>query len=115
MVNSHCFFHFVFFSHSTMSSTATRLLPTQRPEAKKCLIKYVTLLISILITASGVLLESFYLKDPEPYHTSALLEEELLMELLTGHTECIYCELRIHAHVFRELISELCCNGCENS
>ena len=98
-----------------MSSTATRLLPTQKPEAKKHLTKYVTLLISILITASGVLLESFYSKDPEPYCTSALLGEEWLMELLTGHPECIHCELVMHAHVFRELISELCHNGCKNS
>ena len=109
------FFHFVSFSHSSISSTAARLLPTQRPEAKKRLIKYVTLLISILITASGALLESFYSKDPEPYHTSALSGEEWLMELLTGHPERIRCELGMHAHVFGELISELRHNGCKNS
>ena len=57
------------------------------------------------------LLKSIYLKDPEPYHTSALSEKGHLMELLTGHPKCIHGEFRIHGHVFVESISEFHRNG----
>ena len=98
-----------------MPSPAFGSLPSQRPEARRRLLQYVTLLISILLTASTALLESIYLRDPEPYHTSALTGEGWLMELLTGHPECIHCELGMHGHVFAELISVLQRNGCKNS
>ena len=107
--------HFLTFLLIMMPSPAFGSLPSQRPEARRHLLQYVTLLISILLTASMALLESIYLRDPEPYHTCALTGEGWLMELLTGHPECICCELGMHGHVFAELISVLHKNGCENS
>jgi hypothetical protein len=38
-----------------------------------------------------------------------------VVELLTGHPERIWCELRVHAHVFGKLISELRVLGHTNS
>ena len=54
-------------------------------------------------------------KDPEPYHTSALLGEEWVMELITGHPERIRCELGVHVEVFQALIIELRTLGYTNS
>jgi hypothetical protein len=79
-----------------------------RPEIQQRLLHYARILISILICATGSVLQSTYSKDPEPYHTSILSGEGWVMELLTGHPECIRCELGMHAHAFEVLISKLC-------
>ncbi|KAG2368968.1 hypothetical protein BDR07DRAFT_1572002 [Suillus spraguei] len=47
-----------------------------------------------------------YPRDPQPYHTSALSDEAWVVELLTGHPECIWCELGVHAHVFANACSD---------
>jgi len=87
----------------------------QHPEVCRRLIQYSILLISILISATATVLESLYGKDPEPYHTSVLSGEAWVMELLSGHPERIRCELGVHAHVFAELISEICTLGHTDS
>jgi hypothetical protein len=43
----------------------------------------------------------------EPYHTSALSGEGWVLELLSGHSERIRCELAVHHHVFYKLIETL--------
>jgi hypothetical protein len=47
--------------------------------------------------------------------TSILTGEGWVLELLTGHPECIRCELGVHRHVFLELITELRRLGHTNS
>ena len=54
-------------------------------------------------------------KDPEPYHTLILSGEGWLLELLTGHLECICNELGLHSEVFKELISVLRRYGHRNT
>jgi hypothetical protein len=49
--------------------------------------------------------QSYYLKIP--YHTSALSGDEWVDELMTGHPERIRCELGVHLHVFKRLLSVL--------
>ena len=42
-------------------------------------------------------------KDPEPYHTSILSGEGWVIELLTGHPDCIQNELGMSTELFGEL------------
>jgi len=87
----------------------------ERCEAHKRILRYIALLTSIILTATCTILEDSLPKDPEPYHTSALLGEEWVMELITGHPERIRCELRVHVEVFQALIIELRTLGYTNS
>lgn len=97
--------------HPQILPLATRA----RPEVRRRLILHMTLIISIVLTATCTLLQSMIPKDPEPYHTSALSGEDWVMELITGHPERIRCELGMHAEVFSELISELRAFGYSDS
>lgn len=102
--------------HAAMDprSEVTGFVP-QRPEARRRLVQYSILLISILISATTSVLQSMYSKDPEPCHTSALSGEAWVMELLSGHPEQMRSELGVHTHVFAVLISELRALGHTNS
>jgi hypothetical protein len=61
--------------------------------------------MSIILTATGALLQSIFTK--EPYQPSILAGEGLVMELLVGHEKCIHCELGVHQEVFVVLIAVL--------
>ena len=71
------------------------------------LVQLATLLVSIILAATGAVLESVYSKEPEAYHTSVLTGDAWVIELLTGHPERIRCELGVHCHVFVKLVSVL--------
>jgi hypothetical protein len=45
--------------------------------------------------------------NKQPYHTSALQGISWVTELLTGHPECICCELGVHHHIFMVLLNIL--------
>ena len=79
----------------------------QRAEVRKCVLRYIALLINILLAATSHILIQEIPDDPEPYHTSALTGQEWVMELIVGHPECIRCELGVHAHIFEHLINDL--------
>src|ERR1700683_5695461 len=76
--------------------------------------KYATLFLSIILTATIVLVQSLF-QAREPYHTSILTGEAWVMELLSGHANCICCELGVSHNVFAALISELWDIGHRNS
>jgi len=63
--------------------------------------------MALLMSALITLLQTFSCKDPELYHTSALTGQAWVLELLTGHPQCIRCELGMHRHVFVTLIEQL--------
>ena len=69
--------------------------------------------MSIILTATAALLQSMFTK--EPYHTSILMGEGWVMELLAGNERRIHCELRVHCEVFAALIADLCEMGHRNS
>ena len=71
------------------------------------LYQYITLFISILLTALTGILNEESTRTQEPYHTSILTGEGWVMELLEGHHNCIQCELGVSHDVFLELIKEL--------
>ena len=74
---------------------------------------YVTLIVSVMLTAIASLLESVYIRDP--WHTSALTGEAWVMELLSGHPERMRTALGVNLHVFSALILELQAAGYKNS
>jgi len=76
--------------------------------------QYVALFISIILSATTALMQSVY-TTREPYRTSILTGEGWVMELLSGHPECIHCELGVHHHVFEALILDLREMGYDNS
>ena len=53
------------------------------------LYQYITLFISILITALTGILQQESRHSRQPYHTSVLTSEGWVMELLIGHPNCI--------------------------
>ena len=63
--------------------------------------------MALLMSALITLLKTFSRKDPEPYHTSGLTRQAWVLELLTGHPQCICCELGMYWHVFVALIEQL--------
>jgi hypothetical protein len=75
--------------------------------------QYAVLFMSIILTATGALLQSIFTK--EPYHTSILTGKGWGMELLLGHEKCIHCELGVHQEVFLALIAVLHEMGHGNS
>jgi hypothetical protein len=75
--------------------------------------RYAALFISIILTATAVLVDSMFIR--EPYHTSILTGEGWVMELLSGHPNRIHCELGVSHDVFVALISELRDMGHGNS
>jgi hypothetical protein len=75
--------------------------------------RYVSLFISILVTAMAGTMESIY--KNEPYHTSMLTGEGWVLELLAGHPKRIRCELGVHHLVFNALIADLRDMGHDNS
>lgn len=77
----------------------------QRKLLRQHITTYITLIISIMLTAVTSLLESVYIH--EPYHTSVLTGEAWVMELLYSHPERIQTALGVNLHVFSALISEL--------
>jgi hypothetical protein len=91
------------------------LMTNPRPEVRERLLKCMVLVISIVVASMHGILQMIYPKDPEPYHTSALTGQDWVIELLTGHPECIRCELGMHANAFVELISEFRTMGHSDS
>jgi hypothetical protein len=81
----------------------------------QCIQRYAALFISIIITATAVLVDSLFTRVKEPYHTSILTGEGWIIELLSGHPNCIRCELGVSHDVFAALISELRGMGHVNS
>jgi len=77
------------------------------------IIRYISVLVGIILTASSSLIESTFTR--EPYHTSTLTGEDWVMELLAGHPERIRCELGVHLTAFDALIFELREMGHGNS
>jgi hypothetical protein len=73
---------------------------------------YITLIVSIMMTALTSLVESMYIC--EPFHTSALTGEAWVMELLSGHPEHMRNALGVNLHVFSALILELQAAGYQN-
>lgn len=59
---------------------------------------------NIILVATSIVLKSAV---KELYHTSALTGERWVLELMSGHSECIHCELGVHLHVFTELLAQL--------
>jgi hypothetical protein len=72
---------------------------------QRCIAIYITLIVSIMMTANTSLVESMYIH--EPFHTSALTGEAWVMELLSGHPECMQNALGVNLHVSSALILEL--------
>ena len=66
-----------------------------------------TAFYSASAVAASVLLHATPLYTKVPYHTSALSGAAWVQELLDGHPERIRCELGMHKHVFRSLITNL--------
>src|ERR1700685_4252986 len=83
--------------------------------AMRQLYQYITLFISILLTALTGILNEESTRTREPYHTSILTGEGWGMELLEGHHNRIRCELGVSRDVFLELIEELRWLGHGNS
>src|ERR1700728_4724646 len=75
--------------------------------------QYAVLFLSIILTATAAVLQSF--ETREPYHTSTLTGEGWVMELLAGHPNRIRCELGVSHDVFAALISDLRMMGHGNS
>jgi hypothetical protein len=75
--------------------------------------RYATLFISIILTATAVLVDLLFIR--EPYHTSILTGEGWVMELLSGHLNHICWELGVSHDVFAALILELQNMGHDNS
>jgi hypothetical protein len=63
-------------------------------------------IINIAADAFNSYSHTYYNK--EPYHILALQGISWVTELLTGHSECIQCELGIHCHIFIILVNILC-------
>ena len=57
--------------------------------------RYAALFISIIITATAILVDSLFTWVKEPYHTSILTGEGWIMELLSGYPNHIWCELEL--------------------
>jgi hypothetical protein len=83
--------------------------------AMRRLYQYITLFISILLTAFTGVLQMESANTRRPYHTSILTGEGWVMELLSGHPNRIRCELGVSHDVFLELIHELRRLGYGNS
>ena len=71
----------------------------------QCIQRYAALFISIILTITAVLVDSMFIR--EPYHTSIPIGKGWVMELLSGHPNCICCELGVSHDIFVALISEL--------
>jgi hypothetical protein len=93
----------------------TSLIANPQPEVRDHLVKCMGLVISIVVAAMQGVLQTVYPKDPQPYHTSALSGQDWVIKLMTGHPECIRCELGMHAGAFVELISQLHAMGHSDS
>lgn len=76
-------------------------------EIRNQLTQLAFLITHIILTAVVVIITSVYANQPELYHTSIFTSQGWVLELLTGHPERICCELKLHHHVFIELISKL--------
>jgi len=83
----------------------------QRAVTRRELLGQINLIVSLVcvlvLNTLSALLESVYLKPPEPYHTSVLSGLGWVIELLLGHNERIRCELGVHIDVFIALVAEL--------
>jgi hypothetical protein len=79
------------------------------------ILQYAALIVSIVVSATAELLQSFKLYVREPYHTSALSGEAWVLELLCGHPNRIRTELGMSVEVFSKLVQELRDIGYQNS
>jgi hypothetical protein len=86
---------------------------TQQRVQRRHLIYHISILVGLIVTSTGSLVESLFQRVP--YHTSSLSGEGWVLELLAGHPERIRCELGVHHHIFAALISELREMGHGNS
>jgi hypothetical protein len=85
----------------------------QQQLLQQCITTYITLIVSIMLTALTSLVESVYIR--QQYHTSILTGEAWVMELLSGHPERMRTALGVNLEVFSALISELQAAGYGNS
>jgi hypothetical protein len=81
----------------------------------QCIRRYAALFISVILTATAVLVDSLFTQVKEPYHTSILTGGDWIMELLSGNPNRIWCELGVSHNVFAAPISELQDMGHVNS
>ena len=65
-----------------------------------------TFVIRVIVLNIASIIQVHYLK--EPYHTLMFTGHMWVLELLGGHLEHIFTELRAHHHVFYAIIDELC-------
>ena len=86
-----------------------------RREIRNRLTRLAFLITHIILSSVIAILSSVYTNQPEQYHTSILIGQGWVLELLTGHSERICCKLGLHRHVFLNLISELCEMGHADS
>lgn len=87
----------------------------QQRVRRRRIFRYITLVITFVISATASLIGYTPRREPEPYHTSSLSGEGWVLELLAGHPERIQSELGVHHHVFSSLISELQAMGHSSS
>ena len=69
----------------------------------------------IIMNGVTEVMQSTIQKEPKPYHTSILTGQGWIVELITGHPNCICCELGMCANVFLQLVTEICALGHTNS
>ena len=75
--------------------------------------KLIQVLLSLLYHLIVDTIPSPY--NPQKYHTSILSRHAWILELITGHPDCIWCELGLIKEFFLMLIAELCDLGHQNS
>ena len=88
----------------TLVQRAQRRRETNQ-QTLSALMLILTNLITIIVPMLIEMLQPYYTK--QPYHMSVLSGYGWVMELLNGHPERIRTELKLHRHVFLELIEEL--------
>ena len=84
-----------------------------RMQHQKLLFQILGIVVNTIIVAIVAFTTPLY--DKQAYHTSALSGAGWVLELLEGHPEHIRCELGVHKHVFRFLVSYLQVIGEQHS
>ena len=94
------------------------LIPSQySDEAHREIIQGIFKLIQVLLSLLYHLIVDTIPSpcNPQKYHTSILSRHAWILELITGHPDCIWCELGLTKEFFLMLIAELCDLGHQNS
>ncbi|KAF8219973.1 hypothetical protein L208DRAFT_1336452 [Tricholoma matsutake] len=61
----------------------------------------------ITLATAGVVLQTLEARYPEPYHTSVLLGEAWVNEMIDGHSDRLMDNTSLRKHGFRKLKKEL--------